>query len=107
MTSGSTAPRAAAANAIVCGGRSRTPALTLMDVGRGRPWLQREQGECAFPVAGEGAATLSCCRPAFRGEYCAAHRSIMFRPADQNEAREILKLVKALDGRWREAEDGR
>lgn len=74
---------------------------------RVRPWLQRAAGECAFPVAGEGAATLSCCQPVERGEYCAGHRRKMFRAADPKEAREVLRLVKALEARRRDGEDGR
>jgi len=46
-----------------------------------RPWLTRAFGECAFPVGGEEAATLSCCAPARRrSAYCAAHHAIVFAP---------------------------
>ncbi len=42
-----------------------------------RPWLSRRRHECAFPVAGEGATTLSCCNPCGRWTYCEAHRGVM------------------------------
>ena len=45
-----------------------------------RPWLTREPGECAFPVGGEGEATVSCCAPTRRGSaYCTAHHAIVFK----------------------------
>lgn len=37
-----------------------------------RPWITREFGECAWPVGGEGADTLSCCN-ATLFTYCAQH----------------------------------
>lgn len=64
----------------------------------GRPWLERAAGECAWPLAGEGAELISCARPAARGGYCAAHRRAMFRPADPDEAREFERLAKRLEG---------
>lgn len=44
-----------------------------------RPWLSRAFGECAFPVGGEGAETLSCCLPVKRSgrPYCKAHTKIV------------------------------
>lgn len=44
-----------------------------------RPWLAREERECAYPVAGEGDAVLSCCNTPTRGGYCEGHRAAMFR----------------------------
>jgi hypothetical protein len=45
---------------------------------RPKPWLAREERECAFPIAGEGADLLSCCNPAARrSSYCPAHRAIV------------------------------
>ncbi|HEX7759114.1 MAG TPA: GcrA family cell cycle regulator [Caulobacteraceae bacterium] len=44
-----------------------------------RPWLTREDWECAYPVAGEGVSTLSCCNTPARRGYCAAHRAVMVR----------------------------
>jgi hypothetical protein len=46
-----------------------------------RPWLTRGHGECAFPSDGEGADTLSCCKPCDGGTpYCAVHRWRMKGP---------------------------
>ncbi len=44
-----------------------------------RPWLTRENWECAYPVAGEGVSTLSCCNTPVRRGYCAAHRAAIIR----------------------------
>ena len=38
-----------------------------------RPWELRVWGECAFPVAGYGAGTLSCCEPVHLRGYCFGH----------------------------------
>ena len=38
-----------------------------------RPWELRRGGECAFPVAGYGAGTLSCCEPVHLRGYCFGH----------------------------------
>lgn len=51
----------------------------LIDVTKARPWITRGFGECAFPVGGEGADTLSCCLPTDDGAtYCAGHYARMF-----------------------------
>ena len=51
-----------------------------------RPWLSREDWECAYPVAGEGVSTLSCCNTPVRRGYCAAHRAAVIRtPARPSE----------------------
>jgi len=44
-----------------------------------RVWSTRRSYECAFPVGGVGADTLSCCKPTneVRG-YCAEHRKRMY-----------------------------
>jgi hypothetical protein len=42
-----------------------------------RPWITRVFGECAFPVGGEGADTLSCCAGTGGESYCAHHRQVM------------------------------
>lgn len=44
-----------------------------------RPWLSREDHECAYPVAGEGQGVLSCCNTPVRRGYCEGHRAAMFR----------------------------
>lgn len=62
--------------------RRRDPAEAhapiLLDVTNARPWIERKTGECAYPVGGQGADTLSCCAPCEGHTYCAGHRRIMF-----------------------------
>lgn len=41
-----------------------------------RPWITRQFGECAWPVSGEGADTLSCCARTGGHVYCAGHLAI-------------------------------
>lgn len=39
-----------------------------------RPWLTRTLLECAYPVSGDGADTMSCCDPVLEGQaYCKGH----------------------------------
>jgi GcrA cell cycle regulator len=57
-----------------------------VDATHARPWLTRAFGECAYPIAGEGADTLSCCAPTLGKTYCLAHAAIMYRPADAKAA---------------------
>jgi hypothetical protein len=45
-----------------------------------RPWLTREDGECACPVDGAGAGIRSCCNPSGAATYCPAHRQAMRGP---------------------------
>ena len=47
----------------------------LADVSYARPWLERQSGQCAFPL-GERHAVMSCCFPTDE-TYCAAHRQAM------------------------------
>jgi GcrA cell cycle regulator len=45
-----------------------------------RPWTERGERECAFPVGEprEPGLQMSCCAPVQgRGEYCPAHRTLM------------------------------
>lgn len=43
-----------------------------------RPWELRRRGECAFPVEGAGAETLSCCEPVAAGcGYCLGHKAML------------------------------
>ncbi len=46
-----------------------------------RPWLTRAEGECAFPVGGEGAGLSSCCNPSGAATYCPAHQAAMRGPS--------------------------
>jgi hypothetical protein len=57
--------------------------FNIADYPPNRPWLERRRGECAFPVTGAGADTVSCCaRTEGKGAdvYCAQHREVMYVP---------------------------
>jgi hypothetical protein len=47
----------------------------LADVSYARPWMERANGQCAFPL-GERGSVMSCCFPTDE-TYCAAHRQAM------------------------------
>lgn len=64
-----------------------------------RPWLERKFGECAAPVAGEGADTLSCCRPSGAHRYCKAHREIFYRPNPADQAKRDNSLAQYITRR--------
>lgn len=62
----------------------------VLDATHARPWIERGRGQCAYPVGGEGADTVSCCAPSGDHTYCAGHRKVMFVPTqtlDQRLAR--------------------
>lgn len=47
-----------------------------------KPWTERAFGECAFPVGGQGADTLSCCaKTPEKATYCLRHQAIMYTPS--------------------------
>lgn len=54
------------------------PPVTPVDATNARPWVSREAGECAAPISGEGADTLSCCTPCGDHTYCKAHRALLY-----------------------------
>jgi hypothetical protein len=62
-----------------------------------RPWISRETGECAFPVAEAGRATLSCCNPASGAAYCAEHLARMRGPVTASMERLIASLAAIAD----------
>lgn len=58
-------------------------APVVVDASLAKPWLERAFNECAYPIGGEGADTVSCCQPSNGTGYCAGHRAIMFvKPKD-------------------------
>ena len=64
---------------------------------RPRPWLTRQRGECAFPLEGRGADTLSCCRPCgARDTYCAEHRKRMKGPRATTAAELFREFARFL-----------
>ena len=52
-------------------------APTVFDISHAKLWTERAFGECAYPVAGEGADPRSCCAKT-AGTYCRAHQKVMF-----------------------------
>jgi hypothetical protein len=62
-----------------------------------RPWLSRDKGECAFPVAGEGLATLACCNPSGARAYCPAHRRAVLRRPTTSAANYETEIVRWLE----------
>jgi GcrA cell cycle regulator len=61
-----------------------------------KPWTEREFGECAWPVGGEGAETLSCCQKVSKGSWCIDHARLGFqRPADAKRWDDRLGITKA------------
>lgn len=46
-----------------------------------RPWLSRSNGECAFPVDGDGWTVRSCCNRCHGFDYCEGHRAVMRGPS--------------------------
>ena len=62
-----------------------------------RPWLSRDDGECAYPVSGHGAAVKSCCQPCPGQTYCPPHRAAMLRPPPTNEVPERKSHAQAVE----------
>lgn len=90
--------------------RASLPAQPLpkdlpFDHTKARPWLTRAFGECAYPVSGEGADTLSCCLPTGGpAAYCAAHRKLMMaRPMSEAQRRNAEKMRQAKAVKMRRA----
>jgi hypothetical protein len=63
-----------------------------------RPWVQRMDGECCWPVAGWGDETLSCCLPVDgRSAYCTGHLALLRRepwpPIDPERIRLLERMA--------------
>ena len=72
-----------------------TPERTVpYDPTTARLWTSRRFGECAYPVSGDGADTLSCCSPTKGKTYCAHHRAIMYRPQTEKPERRLERLAR-------------
>lgn len=67
-------------------GNEPIPTPEIIDITLAKPWLERRFGECAAPVAGEGADTLSCCHPCGAHTYCAHHRARFYQPPSLTKA---------------------
>lgn len=81
------AARAAKAQAL--------PPAAIYDATFAKPWTERLFGECAFPVAGEGADTLSCCIGTGGKTYCSSHSARMFRKPDETGKRFVNGVARA------------
>jgi len=51
--------------------------LAAIESPNARPWMEREFGQCAWPL-GEAGAIMSCCNPVARGSYCEGHAAAAF-----------------------------
>lgn len=59
-----------------------------------RPWITRKFGECAYPVGGEEADTLSCCAPCGEGaRYCPDHSRVMYSGFGDPRLERLSKAV--------------
>lgn len=64
------------------------------DASFARPWVERRLGQCAYPVSGDGADTLSCCAPTKGKPYCSHHCGVMYAPRKATENRDIERLAR-------------
>ena len=62
-----------------------------------RAWTDRAAGECAYPVAGEGVAVLSCCNPTVGRGYCPGHRAAMFPDSRRRSGGLARKIADSKD----------
>lgn len=72
--------------------REPEPSPALIDVTHAKPWTERAFGECAYPVSGAGADTLSCCQPAGEKGYCKAHWAVMTKPLTPTDRKRLQRL---------------
>jgi hypothetical protein len=70
------------------------PVATVVDVSEAKVWTERKFGECAAPVSGEGAETMSCCARTFGKTYCAAHQAIFFRKPEDTGSRFVNGVAR-------------
>ena len=62
-----------------------------------RRWTEREVGECAYPVAGEGEAILSCCAPSGASTYCESHAALMYAPRSEAQKAALERIAEWVD----------
>ena len=62
-----------------------------------KSWLERLPGECAFPVAGEGEAVMSCCASSGAATYCAAHTAAMYVQRTEAQQRALERVAEWVD----------
>lgn len=69
------------------------PPPAVVDAAKAKPWTERVFGECAFPISGQGAGTLSCCHEANDRGYCVAHWRLMTNEA-QPSKRDTMRMAR-------------
>lgn len=69
------------------------PPPRVADATLAKPWTARKFGECAFPISGEGADTLSCCHKANDRGYCDAHWRLMTKEV-QPTKRDTMRIAR-------------
>jgi GcrA cell cycle regulator len=62
------------------------PASGPIDSPNAKVWTERAFGECAYPISGEGADTVSCANPC-SGSYCPAHAAVMYVAGSASRSR--------------------
>jgi GcrA cell cycle regulator len=62
------------------------PASGPIDSPSAKVWTERAFGECAYPISGEGADTVSCANPC-SGSYCPAHAAVMYVAGSASRSR--------------------
>lgn len=72
----------------------------ILDASFAKPWTEREFGECAYPIAGEGAETVSCCAKTGGQTYCAGHHKVMFQPRQPHQRKADRRLINHLTKRY-------
>jgi GcrA cell cycle regulator len=58
--------------------------LAAIESPNARPWMEREFGQCAWPL-GEAGAIMSCCNPVSRGSWCEGHAAVGYLGLGRNE----------------------
>lgn len=70
------------------------PPSRVIDASRAKPWTERLFGECAFPILGEGADTVSCCIRTGGKTYCTGHAKLMYRAPEKTGADYVKSAVR-------------
>lgn len=76
-----------------------SPAV-IVDASFAKPWQERAFGECAYPIGGEGAETISCCARTFGQTYCTGHYEVMFQPRKPYQKAADKRFLNHLNKRF-------
>lgn len=80
-----------------CGPKAPAPLPGAASESEPRPWYDREPGQCAWPVSGEGEHVLSCCAPSGSRAYCEAHRLRLYRQPPEDEPKALERIAAWVD----------